>query len=747
MNKHILGSCLLCAGFLFVSCSDDNPVTPGNTGFVSGRVTIDGVGAANVIIEARPYIYTEGNPKPEGAPHQAAISAAGDYRLELIPGSYRIYCSENSPYSRVATSRYPIEVIRGETTVLDVELKERRPVNLIACEDNARVLLTFEGAYEAQQKICYRSPAELNQFEPVDTITDDHVMYFYDSPPAIGSFKYWITAVNDSGETEPTEEVAVAFTGVPNAPTDFGVEIGPTYVYLSWSALSIGEFNIYRSLDGVDWTLIAGSDRRYYRDTLSENGTYYYRVTAVSQYGLESAPSPTVRAVFGGRYGPPTEVTADDMGSYIRVEWRSYHSDASYNVYRAMGAGGEFLKIAALEENFYIDRPLEYGLFRYQVTAFGPDSVESDRSMEVSVEFDGHLDPPSEVEAEAYGVYVQVEWEYIANSYHYGVYRSSDGGQNYLWLSDQGYSGYTDAPPEAGDYLYTVTSFTDDGVESEMSTPAAVFYPDTLGRPGYISVTSEGRRIEIWWVTVAGADGYQIFRAVEANGEYIMIQDYATGYQYYDSPDTAGYYFYKLRAFSRRGHLSAFSDVGYTYYTGEPEPPTIYQIIDRGYAVYMYWSGNYNEPDKSYIIYRATLEGGEYLAIDSTGETTYFDWLAEAGVYYYRLRAKEDGYYSDFTAPAWVNFTGRMNPPQINSCTDEGSYIFLSWYPSEGGDKYNIYRGTHPDSLARIGEMMQYYSINDVPPAEGRYYYAVQAETRAGLQSPLSSPAGVDFTP
>ena len=93
-------------------------------------------------------------------------------------------------------------------------------------------------------------------------------------------------------------------TGAPNAPSSVAISGNNSAlsVTIDWSApvpgIPAGSYNIYRSTNGVDWTLIqnvsAAEPFTYTDSDLSIDETYYYEVTAVGLSGAESSPTSSI---------------------------------------------------------------------------------------------------------------------------------------------------------------------------------------------------------------------------------------------------------------------------------------------------------------------------------------------------------------------------------------------------------------------------------------------------------------------
>ncbi len=749
MKTQVLISSAIIAGFVLFGCSDERTTTPSsNTGFIEGHVTVDGVGASSaygLIISVTPYVILNGgSPKPDQSLSQSSISEDGDYRIEVTPGSYKVSFTSSGNYYGLSAYRYPIEVTPGQTTTLNVEMRERGAVNLLALDFDAQVLLTFEGGYNADRYRYYRSLSELNQYELILESSNNY-RNLTDRPPSVGNYKYKVVAINSNGETPPSNEAMVSFSGIPLPPSILIAHDHINHVSLSWQRNSDGQsYDIYRSLNGNDWTLIKTSTSTSYDDSLQNYALYYYRLKTLSQYNLESPPTQTVSVNYDGRPDAPTNLGAQDAGNEIELYWNSSLPGTIYKLYRAFGENGNYEFIATVNTNRFVDRPTEPGTYYYQVTELIAGGFESERSIPVSIYFDGHFDPPTAVAASLQGFRVYISWNSVPNARYYGVYRSADNGEHYQ-RTDMSNGNQWDVPPAIGTYLYAVTTITDDGmVESEKSVPAQIYYSGQGTAPNYINVNSYGTFLQIYWGSVEGADYYKLYRSPTLDGEYISIVDSLHNTNFSDSPDTAGYYYYKVQAFTQDGLSSALSNATYIYFTDKPIPPQFY-ISNMGYCLQLTW--NTDTTRSLYIVYRYDTYANDYIPIDSTTGFTLYDYLVAPGNYSYRMRVKQYDIYSDFSEPAWCYFSARLDAPRLYYLNDIGLSILFTWYNLEGASKYNIFRGTSRNNLVWINYVIGDCAVYDTPPSEGWYFYAVTGETEGGLESPMSAIDSIYFTP
>lgn len=746
-NKIIISAIVIL--LLIWGCSDDdNPVQQVN-GFISGRVTAAGVGLAGVTITVSAYTHTDGGlPKQQKQSGTMEITADGDYRIELLPGQYKIEYDKVLDGEFLHTARYPVAVLPASEVVVNVDLKDPIPANLLAVDDDAAILLTWESAYHTEDYNVYRAAAGEDNFQLVsEAFGWSGTVHMIDAPPAVGAYVYRITGLVDNIESDPSNEAEVEFTATIKPPSGFQASDQITHVALSWTAKSnAAYYKVYRAVSTPEsWEVLDSTSQSSYSDVPETYEIYYYYVTAVSALATESDPSSSAMVVYDGRYDPPSGLTLIDRGSNFYLTWLSENNVGYYNVYRSSEPGGSFVIIDSTSFNHYEDFPNIHQDYYYRVTIVGPNGLESEPSPTVGAYFDGRLDPPDHVLAADMGLYVEISWSEVLWTGAYVLYRSDDG-QTYHQIArlSAGYLNYDDIPPEAGNYLYKVSTETVDGVEGQLSSAASVFFSDNLMRPENVIAENFGTFVVITWDSVPDADGYIVYRSTSAGGGYVEIGS-AILSSYDDIPQSAGPYYYKIRATDDLGHESPFSFYAYTLFTARPLPPHDVQADDYLYRVQLSWGSE--DPAYDFIIYRANSSMGEYIPVD-TVETMYADdWPSTAGHYYYKIQAlSAPDIVSELSDYAHVYFSGILEMPAELTGEDVGSYVQLTWQHVVGASEYDVYRGASPEDLEIIQTVYD-TGATDAPDTAGTYYYAVTAKTQGGLESPRSAPVIVDFDP
>ncbi|MDB5084662.1 MAG: hypothetical protein JWN30_1548 [Bacilli bacterium] len=220
-----------------------------------------------------------------------------------------------------------------------------------------------------------------------------------------GSFAYQVSAVVN-GIIQPAGSTATVSVGQSGgakgggtsgaAPAGVTVSQGPTGPHLSWNTVKDAQiYNIYRSSDGTNFTLIDSTKATQYDDPqLVQGGKLTYQVTAVTPSGespqsvpvtLNSGAGAGSGGSSGGGIGAPSPAISNPhTGSDLDLSWKAVPNAASYVVEKSMD-GSVFGSATQVSGVSYRDSGLTAGTkYYYRIRAVNSQGVTSDPSAVVN---------------------------------------------------------------------------------------------------------------------------------------------------------------------------------------------------------------------------------------------------------------------------------------------------------------------------------------------------------------------------
>jgi hypothetical protein len=256
-------------------------------GYIDGNVTLnEGNGnVEDVIISAGSYMATP--------------DASGNYSLSLPEGTYNLIAFLED-YGTFEENE--IVIANGVVTTVDIVLYYMPvPINLSVETDYNDVILSWEmpdeenlerfsnvagkvNSSKRNEKSIYDESRELSGYRiyrdniQITDIYDPLIMEYCDESLPAGDYEYYITAVYDENESNPSNLVNITVT--INPPTGLEYTILDDDVELEWNApqasRSLSGYRIYR-----DNQILAESTDTTYLDTDLSADTYSYYVTAM----------------------------------------------------------------------------------------------------------------------------------------------------------------------------------------------------------------------------------------------------------------------------------------------------------------------------------------------------------------------------------------------------------------------------------------------------------------------------------
>jgi large repetitive protein len=251
----------------------DNVLTFESTGLINGQAYYYKVSASNAVGEGPRS--TETSVVPVTTPSAPTITSA-------TPGNAQIVLTWTAPSSDGGSSITGYRVYRG--TAPGGEALLTTCGNVLTFTDN--------------------------------TLTNGHIYY------------YKLSAVNSAGEGSQSNEASATPVTVPSAPQNLAVSVGNGQLTLSWSIPSsnggnlVTGYKVYRGLtSGAETYLITLGNVLAYVDTSLVNGqTYYYKVSAVNDFG-EGSLSSEASAAPASAPSAPRGLQAIAGDTFVDLNW------------------------------------------------------------------------------------------------------------------------------------------------------------------------------------------------------------------------------------------------------------------------------------------------------------------------------------------------------------------------------------------------------------------------------------------
>lgn len=573
--------------------------------------------------------------------------------------------------------------------------------------------------------------------------------------------------------------VPAVSASIPSAPEQLtAINLGEAKVQLDWKAVSGATgYKVYRSINNLDFSLIATVSTINYTDTnLTPNTNYYYYVKASNNDG-ESAPSATVSlTTLNVDTQAPTvpgsvSAVALDQRS-IKVTWTASTDNSqvvAYHVYTSLYSNKDFKSYSTTATSF-VDSDLVPGTtYYYYVKALDLYGNYSNQSATVNAKtVSDSVKPsvPGNFTANVTGMTsVDLNWDASTDDVAmgtYNIYRKTGTGSMTKIKTVQT-PGYTDSGLAPGTtYIYEISAVDLAGNESNRSlqisrTTLADSIPPSV--PANFKATpSSSTQVSLTWTASTDdvkVSSYNIYRATGSGTVYTKIASTAS-LSYTDSylnPLTQ--YFYRVTAIDSSGNESSYdsADAITKADTEKPIPPTLVKAKAVSQTeVELEWSGaTDNVGIVSYSVYRA--EGKtKAMSVGTSTDSSFSDDTVEANkTYKYHILARDGAdNWSTASPTASVTTNGDTEKPikptnlilEMKGTTE----VKLTWTASTDNKKvsgYYIYRSMDSGSFKQIAAVTSPTYTEKNMSANTTYKYYVIAYDEAGNESEASDTQSV----
>lgn len=249
----------------------------------------------------------------------------------------------------------------------------------------------------------------------------------------------------------------------------------------------------------------------------------------------------------------PTGVNAsyDPSTGQATITWDKVPGADRYEVYRATSENGTYAMIYSNTGTRFVTSNMSAGgTYYFKIKAINDDNAagNSPLSAVVAVTASDLGTPVVSSGIDSQGR-IMLTWEYIQGADGYEVYRSNSSTGTFTRLSSQTGNTFHNGSVNPGQvYYYKVRAISNSSSKyTESSTVAQIA---KLAQPVVKTTTNNDGKPVLSWSAVRGADRYEVYRAVSADGTYTNISS-LTSTSYTDTAASVGStYYYKVLAAS-----------------------------------------------------------------------------------------------------------------------------------------------------------------------------------------------------
>ncbi|MBD3418740.1 MAG: hypothetical protein GF398_01355 [Chitinivibrionales bacterium] len=596
------------------------------------------------------------------------------------------------------------------------------------------IRISWDALNESAGYFVYRGSSKNGPYVKIDS-TNSTV--YHDSVPTTDTYFYKVTFNSAYGKESSLPSTARSgYRKRLSAPYSFSAANGTyiDFIYLDWNSVSDASgYYVYRAMPSTgEYVKIDSTAATFYRDSVPDTDTYYYKAAAYSSTRLPGSLSSS-DAGYLKRLSSPSGVSASTgiYPDYIRVAWRALSGAMGYYIYRSTDRyQSDYALIDSTSDTVFQDAFAEKDtVYYYRIAGKSTKGPGTPSNYAFGYRMK-KLPRPSAV---TYDNFLRINIDCQSWAEGYLLYRAQlpDGHFTLLDSLPASHCYYRDTVRDTGLYAYKISAYNAYGVSDPSDSATGSL---NLATPYGLKASDKIKSLYLSWNKSAGAQSYIVSRRFSSAYAWSAI-DTVNDTFYVDTPLTAGLrYHYAVRAYNRV-KISPYS----TYLEGgalsNPAIPASFSVTNGASSVYLSWSRNYSgsQPD-GYYIYRSASAYVSKL-YDSTTQTSYHDSLDNDSLHYYKVEA-----YNAIGKSGYSNTrSGKLSAPlapAVSICSYcYGDHIHFWWQRIEGAQYYYIYRSSASSNYSLIDSTTDTVYHDWVASLDTPYYYRIATGGIAGLGS------------
>ncbi len=323
---------------------------------------------------------------------------------------------------------------------------------------------------------------------------------------------------------------------------------------------------------------------------------------------------------------------------------------------------------------------------------------------------------------------IQLTWGEVTDATSYNIYRSLTENGTYTLITNVTTTNYTDTGLiQNTTYYYRVEAIN----ETESGTLTAPVSATTIAieAPSNVAVTeTTATSIVLNWTAVTNAERYNIYRATNAIGPYVLINT-TTGTTYTDTgltPNTTYYYQITTVQDNVEGKTSNPLEAKTEALPVPATPIDITATVQSSNTILLSWTPSINAT--YYTIYRSISPNGTFEVIGTTTTPTFLDTnLQPETTYYYQVNATNtSGSSSNSTTVSATTLPQTITTTELIATTLSCNKISLTWTAISNATTYLVFRSRNNDgpfSLIATTSNTNYLDCNLI--SNTTYYYQI----------------------
>jgi fibronectin type 3 domain-containing protein len=249
----------------------------------------------------------------------------------------------------------------------------------------------------------------------------------------------------------------------------------------------------------------------------------------------------------------------------VKLTWTAASGASGYEIYRSTSSSGTYTKIGTTTGTSYTSTALNTGTtYYYKIRAYskaGTSTIYSGFTPGVSAK--PVLATPVTVKAASSSYNsIKTSWSAVSGASGYEVYRATSSSGTYSLVGTTTSTSFTNGSLSTNKtYYYKVRAYRTVGAKKVYSNYSSVVNSKPVPSvPANFAVSrASSTSLKATWGSVAGASGYELYRATSSTGTYSLVKGTTTLYYTNSKLTTGKTYYFKVRAYRMVGTTKVYS--------------------------------------------------------------------------------------------------------------------------------------------------------------------------------------------
>jgi len=538
---------------------------------------------------------------------------------------------------------------------------------------SGEIKLTWSKVEGAKNYQIYRASSKTGTFKKIKTTT---AASFTNTAADPGdTYWYYVKAVSAKGIVSKNSNKVSATCKLPRPEVTLTNIASSGKITVSWKPVAGAQkYRVYRatSKNGT-YTCLTTTAKTSLNNTSAVAGkVYYYKVKAMHANTAANSADSVVKSRICDLARPSIKLENVASSGKVKVSWGKVDGAVKYQVYRSLNQKKWILLKTTTSLSMVNNNGKAGTNYYYRVRAVAANTEANSAYSNVKNRMCDLPQPVLTLTNDAATGRVKLDWTAVDGAVEYKVYRCATKNGEYRWFMKTTETSCIDKTAEAEKtYYYKIQAVAaNEEANSAQSAAKSGSFSYKAGLNLEISLDENGKPV-LKWNEVKGAQSYEVYRAVDPKGKFILLG--STALTKYTNPGAgAGVtYYFQVKAIGSGVPADSQASAVKSITVAAPENEVLVTSYVASPNLYIY--GIPSDTAKETILpYMEKVKVGEPISTTSSG--SWVRVFYKDKLYYTWVPSDEEKFT---TVKSSFSYTG--NTQQQQDVIDLALKIYREW--------------------------------------------------------------------